>query len=169
MCGGAVHSVSSAHAVYPCHVAITSDLAAAAHFKFMNEQTGRNQLTAIIFFAVFFLAAAVISYQLLRRNPDYLTLTINNEWRVYLIDESNIYAVEYRADNFVQQKIDSHHLWLQGFGDIQWHHNRILVTRDGVYFNDKFISKSPRPTLANILFARDGTVRKELLEPRPDK
>jgi len=130
--------------------------------------TPRNaRFKSILFTVVFFVAAAAISYQLVRRHTEYVTLTINHEWRIYLIDESNIYAIEYRADEFSQEKLDSRHLWLKGTGTITWHNNRIRVQTDGVYFNQTFITKSNHRTLANLLFARDGTLRKEMLEERP--
>ncbi len=133
----------------------------------MAAPSRNARLKSILFTVVFFLAAAAISYQLVRRHTEYVTLTINREWRIYLIGESNIYAIEYRADDFTQEKLDSRHLWLKGSGTIIWHNNHIRVQTDGVYFNQTFITKSNHRTLANILFARDGTVRKEMLEERP--
>lgn len=123
--------------------------------------------TSILLTVLFFAAAAAISYQLVRRHTEYVTLTINHEWRIYLIEESNIYAVEYHADDFSQERLDSRHLWLNGYGEIRWHDNLIRVQKTGINFNQTVISKSHRDTLANILFARDGTVRKEMLESRP--
>lgn len=133
----------------------------------MADTSRSARLKSILFVAVFFLAAAAISYQLVRRHTEYVTLTINHEWRIYLVDESNIYAVEYRADAFTREQLDSRHLWLNGYGNIHWHNNRIRVQKAGIYFNRIFITKSHPDTLANILFARDGTVRKESLEARP--
>lgn len=125
------------------------------------------RLKSVLFISAFFLAAALISYQLVRRDTDYVTVTINKEWRVYLIGESNVYAVEYRASDFTQEKLDSRHLWLHGYGDLSWHNNTIHVQQDDITFNKTRISKSHRNTLANILFAPDGTVRKGMLEARP--
>lgn len=133
----------------------------------MRDTPRSARLKSILFTALFFLAAAAISYQLVRRHTDYITLTINHEWRIYLINENNVYAAEYRADAFRQEKLDSRHLWLNGYGEIRWHTNRIRVQKEGVYLNQTFITKSHHDTLANILFARDGTVRKEMLEERP--
>jgi hypothetical protein len=133
----------------------------------MPATSATARLKSVLFIAVFFLAAAAISYQLVRRHTDYVTLTINHEWRIYLINENNIYAAEYRAADFSQEKLDSRHLWLNGYGTITWHNNRIRVQQAGIYLNHAYITKSHRNTLANILFARDGTVRKEMLEARP--
>lgn len=133
----------------------------------MNTTPPASRLTSVLFVAVFLLAAAAFSYLLVRRGTDYVTLTINDEWRIYLIEESNVYAVEYRADEFRQDNMDSRHLWLHGLGDIRWHDNVIHVSQEGVTFNHTLISKSHHNTLANILFARDGTVRKEMPETRP--
>jgi nuclear transport factor 2 (NTF2) superfamily protein len=132
----------------------------------MREPSPTVRASSVLVVLLFFAAAAAISFLSLQRGTDYITLTINDEWRIYLIEESNVYAVEYRADDFTQEKLDSHHLWLQGYGDINWHGNTIRVRKTGISFNKILISKSQRDTLANILFARDGTVRKGMLETR---
>lgn len=133
----------------------------------MTTTTPSTRQTSFLFVVVFFLAAAAISYWTLKRDPDYITLTINNQWRIYLIGESNIYAVQYHSNNFTPVKQDDRHLWLNGSGDITWGENTIRVHKAGIFLNDKGISKSPRETLADILFARDGTVRKGMLQPQP--
>ena len=125
------------------------------------------RLRAVLFVTLFLLAAALFSYLLVRRDTDYVTLTVNHEWRIYLVGEHNVYAVEYRAEEFTRDKIDSRHIWLQGHGDIRWHNNTIQVHESDITLNTTRISKSGHDTLANILFAQDGTIRKELLEVRP--
>ena len=133
----------------------------------MPDSPAAARLKSVLFITAFFLAAAFISYQLVRRDTDYITVTINNEWRIYLIGESNVYALEYRASDFTQVKLDSRHLWLRGYGDLTWHTNTIHVHKADIVFNKTPISKSHHNTLANILFAPDGTVRKGMLEARP--
>ena len=135
----------------------------------MQNKTQSSRSSSILFVVLFFLAAAGISYWTLKREPDYITLNINNQWRIYLIGESNIYALEYHANNFTPVEQDNHSLWLNGTGEITWGKNTIRVHKAGIFLNDKSISKSPRETLANILFARDGTVRKGALQPNPAK
>lgn len=125
------------------------------------------RIKSVLFVTGFFLAAAIISYQFVRRDTDYITVTINNEWRVYLVGEHNVYALEYAASDFTQEKLDSRHIWLHGYGDLTWHNNTIHVHKTDIVFNKIPISKSHRNTLANILFAADGTVRKGMLETRP--
>jgi hypothetical protein len=140
------------------------NLAASPLFLTMNKSSPTTRQSSMLFVILFMLAAAAISYWSLIREPDYITLRINGEWEVYLIGESNVYAVEYHTNHFKTLKQNSHMLSLQGFGDITWHQNHIRVHKAGVYFNKKLISKSRRDMLAHILFARDGTVRKGLME-----
>jgi hypothetical protein len=133
----------------------------------MSDSPAGARLKSVLFITAFFLAAVIISYQLVRRDTDYVTVTINKEWRIYLIGESNVYALEYRASDFTQDKLDSRHIWLHGYGDLNWHNNTIHVHKTDIVFNNTPISKSHHDTLANILFAADGTVRKGMLEVRP--
>lgn len=133
----------------------------------MQTSSRSSRASSLLFVVLFFLAAAGISYWTLIREPDYITLNINDQWRIYLIGESNIYAVEYHTNNFTPVKQDHHSLWLNGTGEIIWGKHTIRVHKAGIFLNNKSISKSPRETLAHILFAHDGTVRKGALQPNP--
>lgn len=133
----------------------------------MNNTNAFNRPSPILFLVLFVFAIVALGYLASRQRNEFVTLTINNEWRIYLIGENEIDTVKYHVGRFHLIRHNSHHLWLSGEGEIHWLKNVIRVHKAGVYFNNKLFTRFFREKHVNILFMRNGTVKKGTPHSQP--
>jgi len=124
----------------------------------MNDKTTTLRPTPVLFIVLFAVAAAALGYVALHHGKDYVTLNVNNDWRIYLTGEDRVSAVATRSMRVLDH--NSRELSLQGFGEIRWGQNLIQVHKAGVYFNNKLFSKSQREPRVDIVLSPDGKVHR---------
>lgn len=125
----------------------------------MNDTASPARPTPIFFLVLFVFAIVALGYLASRQHDEYVTLTINNEWRIYLMGEDQVDSVKYHIGRFNETRHNSRHLWLRGDGEIHWLKNVIRVHKAGVYFNNRLFTRHFRENYVNILFMRNGKVR----------
>ncbi|MEJ2359954.1 MAG: hypothetical protein P8Z75_00805 [Gammaproteobacteria bacterium] len=134
----------------------------------MSDTAAPIRPSPVLLLLLFLFAAVGLSYVSFRHRHDYVTLTINNEWRIYLMGEDRVDAVKFHIGRFRETRRDNRHLWLRGEGEIHWLKNVIRVHKAGVYFNHKMITRFYREKYVNIQFMPDGKVHKGIPRHRPD-
>jgi hypothetical protein len=131
----------------------------------MNDNMKIPRPSPLLYVMLFIAAIAALGYVALRHKQDYVTLYINHAWRVHLSGEDRVSAVAYSRMRVMDH--DSRKLKLQGYGEIRWGKNRILVHKAGIFFNNKLFSKSQNETAVDITLSRDGRAHRGRPEQKP--
>lgn len=116
--------------------------------------------TFILLLVLFVFTVTALGYLASRHRSEYVTLTINNEWQIYLMGEDKVDSVKFHVGRFTEVRHNSRHLWLRGEGEIHWLKNVIQVHKGGVYLNNKLFSPFYREKQVNIVFMRNGKAHK---------
>ena len=126
----------------------------------MNAQTTTHHPTPIFFLVLFLFAVIGLGYLATRQHDAYITLTINNEWHLYLMGDGQIDDVKYHVGRFSELRHDNRRLWLRGEGEIHWLKNVIRVHKAGVYVNNKLLTRFFREKTTDITVMHNGTAHK---------